>query len=256
MARTSLKTEEDIRKIAASGSILKSVLDRLKNAAKPGVKLSFLDKLAFDLITDAGGKPSFLNYRPEGADKPYPASICASVGNTIVHGIPRDYILHEGDVLKIDLGVNLDGFFSDSATTVFMGGNPPPEIRRLLEGTERALYAGIEAAVVGARLGDVGAAIKSIADHYRLSVAEGLAGHGVGFSVHEDPLVWNYGEIGKGIRLEPGMVLAIEPMFTLGGGEIVALSDGSYVTEDGSLSAHFEHTIAVNESGPAILLTA
>ena len=253
MSGISIKTEKEIEMIGASGSVLKMVLERLKNAASVGVKLSFLDKLAYDLITDAGAKPSFLNYRPEGAKHAYPASICTSIGSTIVHGIPRDYALREGDVLKLDLGVNLDGYFSDSALTVAVGDKPRPEVKRLIEGTERALYAGIKSAVSGARLGDVGAAIEKVANRYRLSIAEGLAGHGVGFSVHEDPLVWNYGDPGKGIKLKPGMVLAIEPMFTLGGGDIVALSDGSYATEDGSLSAHFEHTIAVTESGTVIL---
>lgn len=253
MSGVSIKTEKEIELIAASGAILKMTLDRLKSAAGIGVKLSFLDKLAHDLITDAGAKPAFLNYRPAGSSHPYPASICASIGSTIVHGIPRDHTLHEGDVLKLDLGVNLGGYFSDSALTIVIGGKPSPEVKRLLEGTERALYAGIEAAIVGARLGDIGAAIEAVADRYRLSIAEGLAGHGVGFSVHEDPLVWNYGDPGKGMKLKEGMVIAIEPMFTLGSGEIIDLSDGSYATKDGSLAAHFEHTIAIAESEPIIL---
>ncbi len=250
-----IKTEEQVEGIAASGAILRKVLDRLQKAAKPGTKLSFLDKLAYDLITDDGGIPSFLNYRPEGADHAFPASVCTSMNNIVVHGIPREYILQPGDVLKLDLGVNLDGYFSDSAATVFIGSNDvmPKDIKRLMEGTKIALSEGIRAAVIGNSLGDIGWAIEKIAKKYKLSIAEGLSGHGVGLAVHEDPFVWNFGNPKTGTKLKEGMVLALEPMFTLGGGDIVSLSDGSYATEDGSIAAHFEHTICITKNGPIIL---
>ena len=250
-----IKTEEQIEGIAASGAILNRALGRLQKAAKEGVKLSFLDKLAYDLITDEGGVPSFLHYRPEGASEPYPASICASVNNIVVHGIPRDYVLRAHDVLKLDLGVNLDGYFSDSATTVFVGDEKemPKEIKRLIDGTKIALEEAIKVSIIGNSLGDIGWAIEKTANKFKLSIAEGLSGHGVGLAVHEDPFVWNFGNPKTGMKLREGMVLAIEPMFALGEGEIVSLSDGSYATEDGSIAAHFEHTISISKSGPVIL---
>lgn len=250
-----IKTEEQIEGIAASCAILNRVLGRLQKAAKEGVKLSFLDKLAYDLITDEGGVPSFLNYRPEGADHAFPASVCTSLNNIVVHGTPRDYALQKGDVLKLDLGVNLDGYFSDSAATVYIGDEKemPKEIKRLIDGTRIALTEAIKVSKVGNSLGDIGWAIESVANKFKLGIAEGLSGHGVGLAVHEDPFVWNFGNPKTGIKLREGMVLAIEPMFTLGGDEIVSLSDGSYATEDGSIAAHFEHTIAINKSGPVIL---
>lgn len=248
-----LKTEKDIEMIRESGRILSDILTRLVNASRPGTKLKFLDKLAYDLASNEGAKPSFLNYRPEGAQDAFPASICASLGSTVVHGIPDDYALQEGDILKIDFGIDYKGFFSDAARTVVVGGNMSPEIERLVSGTKRALDFGISAVQVGKKLGDVGAAIESVAKKNRLGIILELTGHGVGFGVHEDPMVFNYGNPGTGMTIKEGMVLALEPMFSLGRPELIELPDGSFKTRDGSPTAHFEDTIAITSNGVEIL---
>ncbi len=250
-----LKTDSDIEILRLSGKILRDVLDRLINAARPGVRLSFLDKLAFDLIASYGGKPAFLHYRPEGAAKPYPASICASLNECIVHGIPDNYSLKEGDILKLDLGVDFKGRFTDSAKTVIIGDKASKDERMIVHAVNEALEAAIAVCEAGNKLGDIGAAVEGIAKKHNVSVVEGLAGHGVGFMPHEDPLVWNYGRANTGMTLNPGLVIAIEPMFCLGDPEIVENHDGSYSTLDGSTSAHAEHTIAITDSG-SIVLTA
>jgi len=248
-----IKSEKDLIVLETSGRILKAVLDAVSDAAVPGVKLAFLDRLAFDLISSYEARPSFLGYRPEGAKKAYPASICASLGGVVVHGVPDQRVLEEGDVLKIDIGVDYKGYFTDSARTVVMGGNKSGRVEKLVKATEEALYAGIEEVRPGARLGDIGFAISSVAKKYGVNVIEGLAGHGVGFAPHEDPLVFNVGRKGTGALIEEGMVLALEPMFSLGSPEIFELPDGSYKTVDGSITAHFEHTAAALSSGPKIL---
>lgn len=248
-----LKTKADIELLEESGAILASVLDKVSSAAVSGVKLAFLDQMARDLINSAGGKPAFLNYWPEGAEKPYPASLCTSIGSTIVHGIPGGYSLKEGDVLKLDLGVNYKGAFTDSATTVSIGGLNDPKIKNLVLGTKEALEAGIKAAAIGGRLGDIGSAIEDAARRKGLRPVDGLAGHGVGFMPHEDPMVYNYGTRGSGMLLKEGLVIAIEPMLTAGRTEIVEMPDGSYKTLDSSITAHFEHTIALTEEGTKVL---
>ena len=251
----SIKTEKDIAHIRQSGKILSWVLSEAKKAAKEGASLSHLDRFVHDMIAQKGARPSFLNYQPEGAKEPYPASICASIGKVVVHGIPKNIKLKNGDILKIDIGVDYKGYFTDSALTVIVGGESTvsPSILRLIKATEEALNAGIDACVVGNRLGDIGHAISSIAKKYKVSVVEGLAGHGVGFSPHEDPLVYNEGSPGKGMILKEGMVLALEPMFCLGRPEIITREDGSYETADSSIAAHFEHTVAITSEGPKIL---
>jgi len=236
-----------------SGAILASVLAKVASAAVPGVKLVFLDQMARDLINSAGGKPAFLNYWPEGAEKPYPASLCTSIGSTIVHGIPGGYSLQKGDILKLDLGVNYKGAFTDSATTVVVGGSEDPKIKNLVSGTKEALEAGMAAAKVGGRLGDIGAAIEDAAKRRGLRPVDGLAGHGVGFMPHEDPMVYNYGTKGSGMLLKEGLVIALEPMLTSGRTEIIEMPDGSYKTMDGSFTAHFEHTIALTDEGVKVL---
>lgn len=248
-----LKTAEDISLLEESGAILASVLAKVAAAAVSGVKLAFLDQMARDLVTSAGGKPAFLNYWPEGARKPYPASICASIGSTVVHGLPGSYSLKKGDVLKIDLGVNYKGAFTDAATTVVIGEVTDPAIKNLILGTKEALAAGIAAAVVGGRIGDIGAAVEGAAKRRGLRPVDGLAGHGVGFMPHEDPMVYNYGNRGSGMLIKSGLVIAIEPMLTAGRTEIVEMPDGSYKTLDGSIAGHFEHTIAITDEGTKIL---
>ena len=248
-----LKTDSDIEILKDSGKILRDVLDRLVNAARPGVHLSFLDKLAFDLIKSYGGKPAFLNYRPEGAERAYPASICASLNDCIVHGIPSDYSLKEGDILKLDAGVDFKGRFTDSAKTVIVGDKASRDERMAVQAVNEALEAAIAVCEPGNRLGDIGAAIEGIARKYGVSIVEGLTGHGVGFAPHEDPYVFNYGKPISGIVLNPGLVIAIEPMFCLGDPDIIENPDGSYSTFDGSIATHAEHTVAITESGPIVL---
>ncbi|MFA4999499.1 MAG: type I methionyl aminopeptidase [Parcubacteria group bacterium] len=247
-----IKSEKDIALLETSGRILKTVLDEVSAAAIPGVKLNFLDRMAFDLISSYDAKPSFLGYRPEGAKHAYPSSICASLGSVVVHGIPNDRELEEEDVLKLDIGVNYKGYFTDSARTIVMGG-ATAAAKKLAKATEEALYAGIEEVRPGNRLGDIGAAISEVAEKYKVNVIKGLAGHGVGFAPHEDPLVFNFGRKGTGVLIEERIVLALEPMFSLGNPEIFELPDGSLKTVDGSITAQFEHTVAALKSGPKIL---
>ena len=208
--------------------------------------------MAYDLIVSTGDKPSFLNYRPEGARKPYPATICSSVNDVVVHGLPSDYVIKEGDLLKLDLGLVHGGFHLDAARTVGVG-KITSEAKRLMAVTRKALDAGIKAAKSGHTLGDVGYAIHDVVDKAGYSVAEGLTGHGIGHSLHEDPAVFNFGRRGQGEEIEEGMVIAIEPMVNIGGGAIRQLKDDSYATRDGSLSAHFENTVAITKNGPRVL---
>ena len=225
----------------------------LKAAALPGVSLLELDRLAYKLIKEAGAKPAFLGYRPYGAKMAYPATICASVNNVIVHGVPSKYFLEDGDILKIDLGVNWRGGISDSAVTVPIGRISTKE-EELIKATEMALFEGIKAACAGNTLGDIGNAIEKTINKKGFSIVDGLTGHGVGNELHEDPVVYNTGKPKMGMVLEAGMILALEPMTSLGTSSIVQLADDSYATADGSISAHFEHTILIRE-GEAEILT-
>jgi len=238
--------------MAEGGRILGNILQKLKTAAKIGVTTKELDALAYELIVDAGAKPAFLNYRPHGAAHGYPATLCASVNDGIVHGLPSERVLREGDVLKLDLGLRYKGFYSDAALTVGIG-KISREANNLMKAAERALDAGIREAVAGKTLGDIGFAIESIAKKNGFSVADGLTGHGIGRALHEDPYVLNSGRRGDGELLKNGMVLAIEPMLAAGSGAIRELPDDSYVTMDGSLAAHFEHMVAITEKGNRIL---
>lgn len=247
-----LKNEHDLSILRESGKILGSVLQTLREAAKPGVTLLEIDTLARNLMHEAHAIPTFLNYQPEGARKAYPAAICASVNDVVVHGIPNKYILKEGDVLKIDAGVTYRGYVTDSAVTVPIG-KPSAAVQRLIEASELALERAISECVPGKRLGDVGYVIERTLKNAKLSVVDGLTGHGVGFQLHEDPDVRNYGDRGTGMKIIPGLVLAIEPMASLGSGSIVQRKDDSYATEDGSVSSHIEHTVAVTENGVEVL---
>lgn len=247
-----LKTERDLQFLRISGKILSHTLSLLKNEAKVGVSLKHLDDFARAFIKDEGATPTFLGYKPDGAGKPYPAAICASVNDTIVHGIPGNYVLKEGDILSIDLGVTFDGYITDAAITVPVG-EISKDARRLISATEKSLQNAIHECFSGNTLGDIGYAIESVAKQAGVSVVEGLTGHGVGFELHEDPSVFNKGKRGSGMKLRSGMVIAIEPMFSLGSPYATVARDDSFKTRDKSLSAHFEHTIAITEKGYEVL---
>lgn len=247
-----IKSKEEIEKIRKAGKILAQVAKVVLARAEEGISLKTLDNIAKELIEKAGAKPAFLGYRPYGAKTPYPCSICTSVNETIVHGVPGDYKLKSGDILKLDFGVVLDGWYADAAWTIGIG-EISPEASQLIKVAEKALFAGIKQARPGKTLGDIGWAISTNVKNYSFSVVDGLTGHGIGQELHEDPSVFNEGRKGSGLALEPGMVLAIEPMISAGGRKIVQRKDDSFATADGSLSAHFEHTVAITEKGPDIL---
>lgn len=247
-----IKTPEEIAKIAKAGAILRKTLDILEQETKEGVTLTALDRLARKIIEENGAEPAFLNYRPEGAAKPYPATICASLNDVVVHGVPKAYKLKSGDVISIDCGARYQGYYADAAFTVAIG-KVPAHISKLIAVTKTALEKGIKAAQAGNRIGDIGYAIGSYIKKNKFKVIKGLTGHGVGTMLHEEPSVYNEGERGKGSKLTPGMVIAIEPMVAVGTGYVEQLSDDSYATVDGSTAAHFEKTILITEKGPKIL---
>ena len=242
------KSRAELETMCEGGRITAACLRMLAENVRPGVTTRELDTMADEFIYDHGGKPEFKGYQG------FPASICASPNAMIVHGIPGSYRLKEGDILSLDVGVRYEGFVTDSATTVPVG-EIPQETERLLETTRRCLEAATEQARPGNRLGDIGHAIQSLAESRGYGVVRDLVSHGVGRKMHEDPQIPNYGRPGTGARLMPGMTFAIEPMITLGSYDIrISEWDGwSIYTADGSLSAHFEHTIAVTESGPWVL---
>lgn len=243
-----LKTPVEIEKVAAAARIVADVLESLREHVRPGVTTSDLDRLAEEAIRREGGKPAFKGYHG------YPATLCTSVNEQVVHCIPRrETVLKEGDIVGLDLGVYRDGYYGDAAVTLAVG-LISAEAQRLLDVTERALYEGIQAAVPGKRVSDISAAVQSFAEARGFSVVTDFVGHGIGRELHEDPQVPNFGTPGQGPRLKPGMVLAIEPMINAGKGETMVLGDRwTVVTADGSLSAHFEHTVAVTDQGPRIL---
>jgi len=249
-----IKTREEIELLRESGRRLARVLEALGNEIRAGISTKHLDEVAERLIREKGDTPPFLKYTPHGAPTPFPASLCVSVNDEIVHGIPDEKrIIKDGDIVSIDLGLSHKGMITDSALTVAVG-RVPVEVATLIAETERSLYKGIEAARGGRRIGDIGAAIQAVADAHRYGIVRELGGHGVGHHVHEDPYVPNYGKKGTGPLLKSGMVLALEPMFMLGSEEVRVMPDGyTVITEDGSLSAHFEHTILITENGAEIL---
>jgi methionyl aminopeptidase len=241
------KSPEDIDKIAAAGEILVATLELLEGKVRPGVRTSELDGAAERFIRSRGAVPSFKGYRG------FPGSICASPNAMVVHGIPGPYRLGRGDLISIDVGVTLDGWVADAART-FAVGPIGPEATNLLEATERSLHAGVAQCQVGGRLGDVSHAIQAEAEAADLSIVRSLVGHGVGRDMHEDPQVPNFGSPGKGPLLEEGMVLAIEPMTTAGRPAVRVAGDGwAIFSQDGSLAAHFEFTVAITAAGPRIL---
>jgi methionyl aminopeptidase len=247
------KSEREIAQMARAGEIVAETLSLLGRHVQPGTTTGELDRIADEFIRSRGGTPTFKGYR---GPYPYPASICTSPNDVVVHGIPDGYELREGDVLSVDVGVTLDGFVADSAYT-FAVGDIDAEAERLLEVCNAALHAGIEQAQAGGKLTDISHAVQRVTEDAGFSVVKSLVGHGVGRSMHEDPQIPNYGEPGRGPTLAPGMTLAIEPMINAGGQEVVVRPDQwTIATADGSLSAHFEHTVAVTEEGPRILTAA
>jgi len=247
-----LKTNSEIKTLQEGGKILAFVMSEVSKIVQPGITTEFLDKLAKKLILGKGAEPSFLGYQPSSADKPYPANICASVNEVVVHGLPSDYKLQEGDVLKLDFGVKYKNLFTDAAITIPVG-KIKPEVQKLIKKTRESLYVGIKEAKPGNHLGDIGWAINNFVEKSKFKIIRALTGHGVGFDVHEDPVVLNYGKRGEGIKLEPGLVIAIEPMVSMGSGKVLQRKDGSFVTADNSISAHFEHTIAIAKKEPLII---
>lgn len=247
-----LKTNKEIEILKESGKILSSVLKTLEKKADVGVNLIELENLARKMIKDAGAKPSFMGYQPEGADHPYPCALCLSLNDVVVHGIPREYILRSGDILKIDMGVNYEGMLTDSAITVGIG-KTSPLARKLMASTKKALEAALTVAKAGRYIGDIGYVVEKQAKKDGFRVIRGLTGHGVGYEVHEDPVILNYGKKGTGPEIREGMVIAIEPMFSVSSSDIIQNRDESYSSADGSLTAQFEHTVAIAKSGPIVL---
>ncbi len=242
--------KKELQALREAGKRLARVLDVVEKKVAPGVTTSELDALAEKLIRDGGDAPAFKDYQPQGADYPYPATLCISVNDEVVHGIPGDRVLKEGDIVGLDLGLVHDGIITDMARTTAVGA-VDKRVSKLLEHTKEALKEGIKAATLGNRIGDISAAIQTVAKREKYGVVRELGGHGVGHHVHELPFVPNYGKAGTGPVLIEGMVLALEPMFNLGGDGVVLEDDGyTYSTADGSLSAHFEHTILITKKGP------
>jgi methionyl aminopeptidase len=241
------KTAAEIEQMAASGAILVATLDLLESKIRAGVSTAELDDAAERFIRSRGGVPSFKGYHG------FPGSICASPNSMVVHGIPGPYRLGQGDIISVDVGVTRDGWVADAART-FPVGFVGPAVRNLLDATERSLLAGVEQCRIGNRLGDVSHAIQQVAEGAGLSVVRSLVGHGVGRDMHEDPQVPNFGAPGKGPLLEEGMVLAIEPMTTAGRPAVRMAGDGwAIFSQDSSLAAHFEFTVAITADGPRVL---
>jgi len=232
-----------------SGHIVRQVLDAVKEVVTPGVTTMELERVAEARIKDLGAKPAFKGYYD------YPCVLCTSINNEIVHGIPSERrVLKAGDIVSIDTGVVLDGYYGDAAITVPVGSEVTSELQKLLEVTRESLYRGIEAARIGNTVGDVGAAVQKVVEANGFSVVREFVGHGIGTKLHEEPQVPNYGTPGSGPKLRDGMVLAIEPMVNVGRSETRVLADNwTAVTKDGTHSAHFEHTVAVTKNGPVIL---
>ncbi len=250
-----IKTKEDIRILREGGKRHAQILQALVAMVRPGLNIRDLDEKAREMIQEGGDTPAFLDYTPEGALRPYPARVCVSINDEVVHGIPNEEekILKEGDIVSIDLGLVHQGLITDAAITVAVG-SVSPEVDGLLIATKKALMAGIKAAKGGATVGDIGSAIERIAISGGYGLVEELSGHGVGYSVHEDPFIPNYGEPHTGAVLKPGMVIAIEPMFNLGSRHVYLDADGyTYKTKDGKQSAHFEHTVLITKGEPEIL---
>jgi methionyl aminopeptidase len=242
-----LKTKHEIELMATAGRLLNSVITEMKAGCEPGVTTGDLDRLADRLIRKGGARPGFLGYQD------FPKSTCISVNDEVVHGIPGKRVIKAGDIVSLDLGLVLDGFWADMGCTVAVG-RVAPEAERLIRVTEESFWAGVEKAVPGGRLGDISAAIQAHVEAAGYSVVRQFVGHGIGRSMHEDPQVPNFGVPGTGPELRPGMTLAIEPMVNSGTYDVYIKPDGwTVMTADGRLSAYFEHTVAITAEGPRIL---
>jgi methionyl aminopeptidase len=245
------KSRREIEKMRHAGRIVAEVLALVEAELKPGVTTGHLDRLAERHIRGSGAVPSFKGYGHRS--NPFPASLCISLDDEVVHGIPGDRTIRDGHIVSIDAGAIYDGWHGDGART-FVVGDPRPEVSKLVDTTRLAMMAGIAAAVPGAHLGDISAAIEDVAAPHGYGIVRQFVGHGIGTEMHQEPQVPNYRTGVRGMKLQPGICLAIEPMLTLGSHEVEVKPDGwTVVTSDGSLAAHFEHTIAVTETGPEIL---
>jgi methionyl aminopeptidase len=249
-----IKTAREIDAIGAAGRVVADILAAARAVAGPGVTLKELDAAARDVLAKAGATSPFLNYHPQFAPIPYPAVICTSVNDAALHGIPDDYRLRDGDLLSVDAGATLDGWVGDAAVS-FSVGTPANGDAKLIAATETALAAGIAAARPGGRLGDISAAIGQVGRAAGYGISTDLGGHGVGRSMHEDPHIPNRGKAGRGLRLVPGLVIAIEPWFLAGGADKYRIDPNGWTirSTDGSRAAHVEHTIAITDDGPRIL---
>ena len=247
-----IKSSRELEFMRQAGRVVAQVKADLMEAIKPGVKTSELDRIAEERIRQLGATPSFKGYAAAGAT-PFPSTICVSLNDEIVHGIPGDRVIDEGDIVSVDVGAVVGGFHGDSAFTM-VAGEPSDEASRLIEATREALEAGIAQAKAGGRVGDISAAVQAHAEGLGYSVVREYVGHGIGRALHEEPQVPNYGIAGRGPLLRESMTIAIEPMLNVGGHGTVRLDDGWTVsTEDGSLSAHFEHTIVITRNGAEVL---
>ncbi|MBS4753610.1 type I methionyl aminopeptidase [Nocardioides sp. zg-ZUI104] len=248
--RIEIKTPEQVRAMRAAGLVVGRTLELLRDAVRPGVSTAELDALAAQSIRDAGALPSFLGY----GDPPFPATICTSVNDAVVHGIPGGRVLAEGDVVSIDCGAIVDGWHGDAAITVAVG-EVRDDVRELMRVTEEALWRGLAAARVGGRVGDISAAVETyVVGQGAYGIVDGYTGHGIGTSMHMDPDVPNRGRAGRGPRLKQGIALAVEPMISLGSCDsVLAEDDWTVLTDDGSWAAHFEHTFALTERGVWVL---
>jgi methionyl aminopeptidase len=247
-----LKSKKEVERMRRAGQIVAEVLVRLQEEVKPGVTTLELDRIAEEMTRKRGAAPAFKGYQVAG--RIFPASLCVSINDEVVHGIPSaDRVLKEGDIIGCDFGVVVDGYYGDAAVTVPVG-KVTEEAQHLVDATRESLWAGIRTIKVGTRLGDLSHAIQTYAEGAGLSVVREFVGHGIGRHLHEEPQVPNFGEPGKGRLLREGMVLAIEPMLNLGEPGVMVKEDGwTAVTRDGSLSAHFEHSVAVTVDGPVVL---
>jgi methionyl aminopeptidase len=242
------KSPEELDRMRRAGRVVATTIERLLASVRPGATTTQLDRAAEEAIRSAGAEPSFKGYRG------FPASICTSVNEQVVHGIPGSRTLREGDLLSLDVGAIWEAYHADSAVSLFVGEPPSAEAEKLVRVTEESLDAGISQIRPGGRLSDISHAVQDVAEGAGFSVVREYVGHGIGRSMHEDPQIPNYGSPGRGPQLRPGLVVAVEPMVTLGGWETRVLADQwTVVTADGSLSAHFEHTIALTEEGAEVL---
>ncbi|HET8581432.1 MAG TPA: type I methionyl aminopeptidase [Candidatus Paceibacterota bacterium] len=251
-----LRTEEEKQRARASGRALGRVIEGVCRAVRPGVSSQALEDLARELIQEAGAVPAFLGYQPAGEQRPYPAALCLSVNDMVVHGIPneRPFEIENGDVVSVDCGLVLDGIVTDATKTV-IAGTPRPEDQMLVQAAEEALTAAVAAARAGNHVGDIGAAIEAVAKRYGLGVPREVGGHGVGIRVHEDPFIANWGTPGAGALLEDGMMVAIEPIFTAGSARLDWDDVNGYEchTHDGSRATEVEHTVIIGSEGGEIV---